>query len=204
MITDQTNVQQQRYATKFTIILIIALLLRFLAFPFTNVTNEGDSVARIFLSWLWLDHPTFLNYGAWPPLHFYFIATSLYVWFDPLRSPSVFHMLISIASAILVWALARREWGESGALFVGAAFLFYPLSWQLGFMPTSEILFAFFIALAMYFLSRAREGSILHATLAGLTMAVAAGVRLEAWALMPYLEFFYGVDGKQNRQLEQC
>jgi hypothetical protein len=52
-------------------------------------------------------------------------------------------------------------------------------------MPTSEILFAFFVAIGMYCIARARDGSTSYAAFAGIVMAISAGVRLEAWALMP-------------------
>jgi hypothetical protein len=156
--SDAAGVRKQ--TTKLLIFLVaLALLLRFLAFPLTSVTNEGDSVPRIFLSWQWLEHPALLDCSGWPPLHFYMIAAALWIWFDPVRSPSVLHILISIATAIPLWGFVRREWGEKGALFVAAAFLFYPLAWHLSFMPASEGAFAFFVASAMYFLSRTRSSA---------------------------------------------
>jgi hypothetical protein len=143
-------------------------------------------VPRIFISWQWLENPRFITHGGWPPLHFYLMAASLWLWFDPVRSPAVLHILLSTATAIPLWAFVRREWGEEGALFVAAAYLFYPLAWHLGFMPASEIPFVFFVALAMYFLSRARETSEARdAILAGVSMTLGAAVRFEAWALIP-------------------
>jgi hypothetical protein len=172
----------------FSLLLLFALIVRLLAFPYTSVTNEGDAVSRIFIAWQWLEEPKFIPDRGWPPLHFYMLGASLKLWFDPVRSPSVLHILLSIATAIPLWAFARREWGELGALFVGAAYLFYPLSWRLGYLPASEVPFVFFVAIALYFLSCARSKlRARDAIFSGISMSLAAALRFEAWALIPLL-----------------
>ncbi|MCI0415683.1 glycosyltransferase family 39 protein [bacterium] len=171
---------------RFLLLILFASVIRLLVFPYTSITNEGDSVSRILISWDWLENPTFITHGGWGPLHFYLIAGALWLWFDPVHSPALLHIFISIITAIPLWAFVRREWGETAALFVSAAYLFYPLSFRLGFLPTSEIPVLFFVASAMYFLSVARaEEKSSHAILAGLSMTFAASLRIEPWTLIP-------------------
>jgi hypothetical protein len=170
---------------RFSLLLFFNLVLRLCLLPFTSVTNEGDSISRILIAWRWLEHPTFISHAGWGPLHFYLIAGALRIWFNPIVSPSVLHILISVATAIPLWAFVRREWGEPGAIFVGAAFLFYPLAFRLSFMPASEVPFVFFVAWTMYFVSRARsESKILDAILAGISITLASALRVEAWVLI--------------------
>jgi len=160
------------------------LILRLLLLPYISINNEGDSVTRTFIAWQWMENPKLITYGGWGPLHFYLIAAALKVWLNPLFSPSVLHILFSVATAIPLWAFVRREWGEPGAIFVTAVFLFNPLSFRLSFLAVSEIPLLFFVALAMYFLSRARSELVLsNPIFAGLCMTLACALRVEAWFL---------------------
>ncbi len=170
---------------RFLWLLLLALIIRLGVLPFTCPV-EGDGAARVFIAWKWLDHPTLFAHGVWGPLHFYMIAAALLVWFDTVYSPILLHVLLSVATVIPLWALVRKLWDESGALFVAAAYLFYPLLFRLSFTPLSEIPHLFFVSLTLYFLNKCRvENRLVHSILAGLCITCGALLRMEAWLLTP-------------------
>ncbi len=149
-------------------------------------TTEADAVSRIFVAWQWLENPYFISYSGWGPLHFYLLAGALFLWFDPVYSPIILHILFSVFTAVPLWMFVRREWDDSAALFVAVLYLFYPIAFRFSFMAISEIPFTFFVALTMLFLSKARTGmNKKHALLAGLSITLAAALRYEAYVLIP-------------------
>jgi|GEM_PF-2298059 len=178
--------------TKYFIgILLAAVALRLIALPFSNPV-VADATSRIFIAWEWMEHPNLITSGGWLPLHFYLIAGSLWLWFDPLYSPVCLHIIFSIATAIPLWAFIRREWGESEALFVSAAYLLYPVCVRHSYMAEVHAPFLFFLALAMYFVSRARGNpNFTYPFLAGVSIALASALRYEGWLLIPLLALIF-------------
>ena len=135
-----------------------------------------------------MENPRLLTHGGWLPLHFYLIAAALRVHMDTVLTPVLLHIFFSVATAIPLWGFVKREWNETGALFVAAAYLLYPLAFRIGFMALSEVPFLFFVAGSMFFLSRARETEkTADALLAGISLTLSSALRYEGWFLTPLL-----------------
>jgi hypothetical protein len=170
-------------------VFVTALLARILALQFTTL-DSGDSVARVFLAWVWLDHPFFITEGVWGPLHFYLIGAALWIWPDPVWAPIVLHLIIGSLIPIVVYKLALELSGSSrGALLAALGFAVYPLAIMSSVEAHPEAPFMLFLALSLLYLIRARRdpSRLSLSVLAGICLGLASMVRYEAWMLLPFL-----------------
>jgi 4-amino-4-deoxy-L-arabinose transferase-like glycosyltransferase len=168
--------------------ILISLVIRLAAIPF-SMPIEADGVTRIYIAMRWLENPEFIYYGVWGPLYTYLIAAVLLVWNDPVYAPVVLNCIFAVATAIPLYFFVKREWSEMSGLFVACIYLAYPVAIRYGLVAMSEVPYLFFIALALLFLSLAREenGNWIYAALAGIAVTLAGSLRYEAWGLTPFL-----------------
>jgi hypothetical protein len=167
----------------------IALLLRLVALPFATL-DSGDSVARVFQSWSWMDHPFYLTEGVWAPLHYYIIAAVLWIWPDPVWAPVALHIFLGSLIPVVVYKLALELLrSPRAALLAGLAFAVYPMAILISLEAHPEVPFLLLLATGLLFLVRARrpQASSWNAAAAGLAVGLASMVRYEAWMLMPFL-----------------
>jgi hypothetical protein len=167
------------------LLLILGLLLRLAVLPFGQMAH-GDAVSRIFLTIEGLDEPlSFFNYN-WGMLYFFLMAAALKIWFDPIHSPVVLNILISVSTTIPFYYFIRREWSKTAAIWVSAASLLYPVGIRQSFIPLTETPFVFFAICSLNFISCARQDSRLRFVLiAGFFHTLACALRMEAWLLIP-------------------
>jgi hypothetical protein len=180
-----TNLSQRD--RQFILALAIGLLVRLLAVPFA-MTDHADAVTRIFIAQRWLENPEIITHGVWGPLHTYMLAGMLALWNDPVYAPVVLNSILSAATAIPLYLFVKREWNETSALFTACLYLAYPVAIRYGLMAMTEIPFIFFIALAMWMLSRARDEDAdwKPAFMAGIFITLAGALRYESWGLTPF------------------
>jgi hypothetical protein len=170
-------------------IVAIALLARLIALHFTTL-DSGDSVARVFLGWQWLEQPFFITDGVWGPLHFYLIGAALWIWPDPVWAPIVLHLLIGCITPIVIYEVALELFGSSrGALLAAVGFAVYPLAIMTSVEAHPEAPFMLFLALTLLFLIRARRDAsrLSHTVWAAVCVGLASMLRYEAWMLLPFL-----------------
>lgn len=169
---------------KLICLVLVGLLLKMAFIPFAQPVN-ADGFARIALSERWLSDPYLISEGVWPPLHYYFTAIAIWISGEHVISTMILHILFSVATLIPLFYFTRREFNEKGAYFVVLIYLLSPIVFRNSYHNLSEIPHAFFIAMAMNFLSKALRGkSIGYALYAGFSMTMASGFRYEAWLLL--------------------
>lgn len=155
-------------------------------------TDGGDSVSRVWGSIRWLEDPHLITHGVWGPLHTYLMAFVLWIWPDPVSGPVGLHVLIGVATPLLVYAFTRTAIaGPRAALLVAATYAIYPIAIRNSLSVRSEVPFVLLLLGAMIFLELARgdRGSWKHAVAAGISLTLAAMLRYEAWMLIPLLAF---------------
>jgi hypothetical protein len=171
--------------------LLLALLLaagRVVFLPLAT-TDGGDSVSRVWQSISWLEDPHLITHGLWGPLHFYLVAFALWIWPDPVHGPVGLHVLIGVATPLLVYAFTRTAIaGPRAALLVAIAYALYPIAIRNSLSVRSEVPFVLLLLCAMIFVELARRdgGSWKHALVAGASLTLAAMLRYEAWMLIPF------------------
>ncbi len=172
--------------------LLLALLLaagRVVFLPLAT-TDGGDSMSRVWGSIRWLEDPHLITHGIWGPLHFYLVAFALWIWPDPVHGPVALHVLIGVATPLLVYGFTRTAIaGPRAALLVAVAYAIYPIAIRNSLSVRSEVPFVLLLLSAMIFVELARRdgGSWKHALAAGTSLTLAAMLRYEAWMLIPFL-----------------
>ncbi|SFT68944.1 Dolichyl-phosphate-mannose-protein mannosyltransferase [Lishizhenia tianjinensis] len=168
-------------------ILLLGILLRLLALPFTQVV-DADAVSRIFIAEDWLKNPTFFSEGIWLPFHHYLNAFTLAISGEHLFGPKILHILLSCLVAIPLYYFTKREYSAKGAWFTALIFILIPVVFRNSFLALSGLPHALFIAAALNASSKSiRNTNISAALRAGLYLTLAAGFRYEAWLLIPIL-----------------
>lgn len=87
----------KKYQT-ISLIVLLGFFLRLLAFPFAQVV-DADATTRVLIAESWLQSPSLIYEGVWPPLHFYFNALAIAVSGERLVMPILFHIIIGSATA---------------------------------------------------------------------------------------------------------
>lgn len=175
-----------------TLGLLLVLLLaaaRVVLLPLAT-TDGGDSASRVWGSIRWLEDPHLITHGVWGPLHYYLIAFALWLWPDPVSGPVGLHVLVGVATPLLVYAFTRTAIaGPRAALLVAATYAIYPIAIRNSLSVRSEVPFVLLLLGAMIFVELARgdRGSWKHAVAAGISLTLAAMLRYEAWMLIPLL-----------------
>jgi len=173
----------------FALVGAVALLARLAVLPFAG-SDGGDAPSRVWIAQDWMAHPTLITEGLWGPLHFYLLALVMWVIPDPVHGPAVVGVLLSSASALLMYRFVEIEVGEPRlALVVALAYALYPISIRNGVSVRSETPFVFFLLVTMIALATARrpDGTWRHAAVAGVSLTLGAMLRYEAWMLLPVL-----------------
>ena len=172
------------------IILILGLgfVSRLIALPFST-TIHSDAVERFYLAQHWLDNPNIITHGLWLPLHIYLIAGAIWLVKEPILGPILLNICFSVATAIPLYFFTKNEFGKPASWFVPCAFLFYPVAFRNSLQALSDTPFAFFVAMALLFISRSRKtnGSWKDALIAALFLNLSAMLRYEGWILIPLL-----------------
>jgi 4-amino-4-deoxy-L-arabinose transferase-like glycosyltransferase len=164
----------------------IGLVVRLIILPFSQ-TIDADAVTRIFMAYKWLKDPTLITSAVWLPLHLYFNAAVIWLSSgDLVFGPKLMNILFAVATVPPLYKFVKNEFNSEGAFWVSLTYLFVPIVIRNSLQALSGIPYAFFIVLAMYFLSQGRktQQQIKYGILAGLAITLAGGFRYEAWLLI--------------------
>jgi hypothetical protein len=169
-------------------ILGLGLVTRLVALPF-SYPAEGDAVFRVRDTVIWMSHPFFITQDYWLPLHTYLVALSIWIGGDRLYSPVVPSILFNVASAIPLYYFIKNEFSEKASGYVTCAYLFYPVVFRQSLMAMAQVIFQFFLILALFLISQGRRhpASLKYPVLAGLSLTLAGMLRYEGWFLIPML-----------------
>lgn len=178
---------ESRGFSTWLVLWLIALAVRLWgAFYLPNAEQDGYSdavtIARLSASLAGGHFHTADLYGFWLPL-FQFVAAVPNLWMrDPLLAGKIVSSLSGAVSCLLVFAIADRLTHRlvlSGAVF--ALVLLNPLHLLYSAACMTDVPFGCLTLASLWFLLRDRWVA------AALCAALAGGVRVEAWALIPLL-----------------
>jgi 4-amino-4-deoxy-L-arabinose transferase-like glycosyltransferase len=167
--------------------LLVALGAAFRILSFLVSANSGgDASARVALTSLWLQHPTFkLIFDAYPPGHFWLIGLFALLFGDVTLAGRLLSLVLGIASLFFVWKLTEELFGERAGLLALAVFAFF--SMHIGYSTTSsaEVSYAFFLLVALYFFFSyyTVAPALWRLGLAGLALSMGESIRYEAWII---------------------
>jgi hypothetical protein len=169
---------------------LLALAARLIAWPRSDVVN-ADAVTRALIGESYMHYPGWSGDGVWPPLHFYLNGLFAVLCGSRVVGTVLVNILLGSALVFPVFAFVRRLSGDATAAAVVLIVAFEPLVFRNSLQGLSEVPFFFFTACALNSLSAAQNtigrASCRHAAIAGLCLTVAAGMRYEAWLLIPLL-----------------
>ena len=176
-----------RLSVDLALLLFAALAARLAGLPLATA-DSWDHAARIWAAWRWIDDPFPLTWGVWGPIH-YVLMGPVIALFGPSPAPTLLHVAMGALVPPLVYLFTRREFEtRAGALLAGAAAALAPVTILNSLSARSETPLAVLILVAMLALSHARTARpLLWAALAGLAVTLGAGLRYEAWMLIPFL-----------------
>lgn len=169
--------------------LLIALIIK-LIFISSADSVDADAFSRIIWAENWLDDPSVITEGIWPPIHYYLVAFTIWLGGEHVVSPIVLQIVFSVATLIPLFLFTKREFTEQGAIVVCLIYFLSPIVFRNSYHALSGIPHAFFIICTMNFLSLGlRSKGLKYFVFAGLSVTIAAGLRYEAWLLIAVFTF---------------
>lgn len=172
------------------LLFLLAFIARLIAWPHSDVVN-ADAVSRALIGESYMHYPGWSGDGVWPPLHFYLNGLFAVLCGSRVIGSVLANILLGSAIVFPVFAFARRWSDDAVATAVAVLVVFEPLVFRNSLQGLSEVPFLFFTACAFNSLSAAQttsgRASLRNAAVAGLFLTVAAGMRYEAWLLVPLL-----------------
>jgi 4-amino-4-deoxy-L-arabinose transferase-like glycosyltransferase len=177
-------------ARQLTWVLAVAVLVRALAFPFTD-NLYGDAVVRTELAQRWLENPHLITSFAdgvyqFGPLHTYYLALFLKLWPNPEWASRLSSMFVGVLAVIPLYRTTRREFGPRAALWSGLAFSVWGMHIQSSTTAGSEALGMFLFAWAVDGLSLAmHERTMGPLFWSALALNGACAVRYDVWMYIP-------------------
>jgi len=173
----------------------LALIARLIAWPHSDVVN-ADAVSRALIGEGYMHFPGWTGDGVWPPFHFYLNGLFTVLCGSRVVGSVLVNILLGSAIVFPVFAFVRRWSDDDVAIAVAMVVVFEPLVFRNSLQGLSEVPFFFFAACAFNSLSAAQTTtgriSLRNAAIAGLFLTVAAGIRYEAWLLIPLLTLILG------------
>lgn len=187
MLRDDVGDRARASALPIVGLLAAGLAARLAALPFA-ATADPDAVARVMIAREWLADPHLITHGVWGPLHFYLLAAVIWLTGDPVLGPIGLNIVLSVATAGILYAFTRREFSREASLLVAAAYLFYPVAFRNSLQSLAETLFVFLAGIAVLLLPvSGGPGAWRRALAAGAFLTLAGAVRYEGWVLIPLL-----------------
>ncbi len=168
-------------------IFFISLLFKIVLLKYAQ-TVDCDAVSRIFISMDWYENPHWIRDGVWLPFHFYLNGFAFWIYNDRELSPAILNILFSCFSIFPFYYFVKREFYSPGAFYSCLLFVASPLLSRNSLMPLSETPFWFFVIITLSLISKgmhSKKNSWFF--IGGLMAFIAAGIRFEAWLLIPLL-----------------
>jgi hypothetical protein len=163
----------------------IVISLPYLRAP---LAGDPDGYGRVIQSWFPLIRGKFwaIDYNSWPALYFFIMRLGLLVIPDFFHTPQVLTFLVSIAGIPLYYRFARSVLSRNEALWSAAFYTLIPIRYILSTTPLAEGLALPLLLLPLIMVVQKRLS--LPWFIAGiLGLAVASGIRCEAWYLLPII-----------------
>ncbi len=171
---------------------VLAFAVRTVFMLMSDNFFNGDSGARLYMSYIWSVQPTFFMGFDWLPLHFYLMGAAIRLTGDVVWAPRMVGVLLGALTIIPFYYLVKRYFGIFIAVLSAVLFVMKPMHINLSVVTLSEVPFAFFIisaaALFAAFDQNPEKRGKLY--MSALFLACACFIRFEGWL---YCALFFAV-----------
>lgn len=196
--------------TNVVIIFLIILSAVIRIWFFLNIDNfEGSvSMEKVASALSIIDNPklSFNFNGNTSVLYNYLLAFTLHLWPNILVAPRVLSMLFGVLTVIPFYLLVKLTFTERAAFYSGVLFALFPRHAIQSTFSMSDAIFLFFFFSCLYFIFKfkLKEEKIIWLVLSGLLFNLAALLRFESWAFIPFLCVLLLKEGKKYAALFFC
>lgn len=163
---------------------LLAFILRFAWFLYTDNNLDGDSEGRIIHLYYWMEHYNLSSFIDWLPLHFFLMQGLGAILNDYVNGPRLVSVIFGSLLIIPLYKIIKHEIGERLAWisvwFYALAAVYIPIST----VTLSEITYTFFLLTALWLLIKFSQETK-ESTFIAFTFSVCAlcWLRFEAWPL---------------------
>ncbi len=166
------------------IIIIVGLIIRLILLPYTQ-TVHADAISRIIHAQDWLENPRYIAGAVWGPLNQYLFGFAIKFMGGKVLGPKLINILFAVFTSYPLYWFSRNTFKtRTGAILVACIYTLSPLVIRNSFQALPAVPFAFFLALSMYYLSKAiTENKINYLIFSGLAINFAGALRYEAWII---------------------
>lgn len=173
---------------------VVALVIRISWIFISDNCDNGDSGARLYVSYLWLKlfgaYPSIFGVQVinpaydWLPLHFYLTGISVFLTQNVFTAPRILTALFGAFSVIPLYLFASIKFSRNTAIAACIIFIFYLQHIVLSSQVLSEPYYIFFLLWAYYFIEKfiAEGQSGKTASALGFALACCCWLRYEGWA----------------------
>ena len=177
----------------FVLALTLCIGLRLISAVLGDIDPGGDGLGRMALAADWAEHPRWQGLtGVWPPLHWYFLGSLLFLWNQPVVLAKAVNFICGVCSVWVFRAAVRKDFGESIA---NLSALLLAINWTHIWLTSSywvEIPYLLLLFLATLFSLKASESqSARDALLSGCSLCLAILLRHEAMLILGLFLLWY-------------
>lgn len=171
------------------ILFIIAIIIRLIVFNEVG-DHPGDGAYRIILTINWLKDPYFITGDLWPPLHLYLSALAVEILGDPFNSIRLVSLIFGTIIIFPYYYLVKSLFDKRVATISTLILTFLSIHVQYSTYSMSEVPFAFFLTISLYFFfrfKREEKKKINNLIISAIFLNIASMTRYEAWLFIPLL-----------------
>lgn len=153
---------------------------------------SADDFGRIIEAAKWAKEPHAIWHGPWLPFHTYFFGNLLRVHWDLLWMPRFVTIIFGIVTIVSMYLITKALFNNRLIGFIAALFMsLNPTHLWLSLTPLTELYCHGFVMLAILsFILNLQTNEHNWLLLAGISLAVANGIRFESWV---YSAFFSAI-----------
>lgn len=173
-------------------LLIIIGIAALFGYPYLTqkLVADPDAYGRVLLAWLPLENNNFWAIrfdDDWPPFHSLLLRVGFMIWPSFYFTPQILTFFMGLGSIPLFYLYSRGSLTVSQALIATMLFALIPIRVIINSQPLTEGMILPFILLTAIAITRKHP---LWITAGIIGFSIAAGIRYEAWYMLPFLLYY--------------
>ena len=185
MIEDKRDIYYKIRGEAFVVFLLVAFCFGtrvVYAFLTDNFYEGWDNIARVYITYNFLGHPTLVPNQDWVFGHFWMLAFPMWIFNDFEFAPRLVSLVPSILFPIPIFYLGKRLFGEFSAILGCLFYIFALPQLMLSGSTLTAMPFSFFIITGILFLYKYEEtGRTCDILGLALLFMLANSLRIEGW-----------------------
>lgn len=187
----------------FLVAFVLGLALRLVAIFLGDIDPGGDGMWRLGFAVGWAEHPQWAGLsGVWPPLHWYFLGTLIWLWNEPILLAKLTSLFFGMGAIFMMRQAVRHLFGD---LVAALAALLLAIYWTHIWLTSSywvELPFILLVVTAVHYATRSMESRRAQdALVAGVCLTLAILLRHEGQILLGLFLLWYLVNVRDKRLL---